>query len=128
MKKSIDLTINGIRYEICYDIRSLNTFERLFGRSITSLFSGSPELLAAKVGISFTVAGIITGAKTLAGKGIVNEDEAYKLIDAYCADGGDLDHLNGIILSAIFATGLFTPGRMEKAEKPEAPAPTTKEK
>ena len=118
MKKTIKIKIDKTEYELCYTIRSLAMFERLIGKSLTSLFSGSPQTLVQKANIDFTVAGLISGLS------LKDEDAAYDLIDSYCKAGGDLDELNGAILAAVIETGLFTPGRIPKTV--EKPAKKTK--
>ena len=114
MKKTIKIKIDKTEYELCYTIRSLAMFERLIGKSLTSLFSGSPQTLVQKANIDFTVAGLISGLS------LKDEDAAYDLIDKYCAAGGDLDELNGAILAAVIETGLFTRGKTQQPKEKAA--------
>lgn len=111
MKKSVEIKIGDKTHELCYNIRNLEKYERLLGKSITFLFATGTASLVRQTDIRFTVSGMIVGLH------LKDEDEAYDLIDLYCKEGGSLDRLNAKIIEAVLATGLFTTGAAKELEK-----------
>lgn len=112
MKKTVEIKIGAKTYELCYDIRSLARLEKLLGKSIIYTFGSGGTHMLRQMDIGFTVAGLIVALK------MKSEDEAYNFIDAYCEAGGDIDHLGGSIVEAIYATGLFTMGTAKSETVP----------
>ena len=102
MKKTVEMTAAGKTWELCFTIRSLAVFERKIGKSVISLFAGGVVYLVQTMDIDATVAGLRCALS-------LSEDEAYDLIDEVCRGGGNLDYINGCIINAIRATGLFDP-------------------
>lgn len=102
MKQGVAIGIKDKEYNICFNIRTLLNVEREIDKSITSLFTLGVQGLIAQTDINFTIAGIKNGIKDLD-----TEAKAIEFIEAYCGDGHNLDELNGHILNAITATGLF---------------------
>lgn len=121
MKKSVEIKIGDKTHELCYNIRTLDKYERLLGKSITFLFAVGTTSLVRQTDIRFTVSGMITGLH------LKDEDAAYDLIDLYCEAGGSLDQLNAKIIEAVLATGLFTMGTAKELEK-VVPEETPQEK
>lgn len=104
MKKTTEIKFNKKTYELCYTIKSLAMMERLINKSITYIFSSGVQNLVRQANIDFTVAGLVAGLN------LNSQDEAYDFVDSYCQAGGNLDELNGKIIEAVVATGLFTQG------------------
>ena len=102
MKKTVEMTAAGKKWELCFTIRSLAVFERKIGKSVISLIAGGVVHMVKRMDIDATVAGLRCALS-------LSEDAAYDLIDEVCQGGGNLDYINGCILEAIRATGLFDP-------------------
>lgn len=105
MKKTVKIKIGGKEKEIGFSIRQLARLEEDINCSIMGVFRGGA---VRNTNIKFTAAALHNGLSDEIG-----EDEAYDLIEKYCEES-TLDDLNAKIIAAIFATGLFTPGKNEK--------------
>ena len=113
MKKTVEMTAAGKKWELCFTIRSLAVFERKIGKSVISLFTGGVVHMIERMDIDATVAGLRCALS-------LSEDAAYDLIDEVCQGGGNLDYINGRIIDAIRATGLFEPLQKEAEVEEEA--------
>ena len=105
MKKTVKIKIHGKDKEIGFSIRQLSMLEEDINCSIMGIFRGGA---VKNTNLKFTVGALRHGTA-----GGISEDEAYDLIEKYCEES-TLDDLNAKIIEAIFATGLFTPGKNEK--------------
>lgn len=111
MKKTVIMRAAGKTWELCFTIRSLAAFERSIGKSVISLFSGGIVHMVEQMDIDATIAGLKYALS-------ISEDEAYNVADEVCAGGKNLDYINGQIIHAIRATGLFEPmAENEEAEE-----------
>ena len=110
MKKTIEIKFNKKTYELCYTIKSLAMMERLINKSITYIFSSGVDNLVKQANIDFTVAGLVAGLN------LKSQDDAYDFVDEFCQAGGNLDELNGKIIEAVIATGLFIQGTAAPSE------------
>lgn len=113
MKKTVEMAAAGKTWELCFTIRSLAAFERKIGKSVISLFTGGVVHMIERMDIDATVAGLRCALS-------LSEDAAYDLIDEVCQGGGNLDYINGRIIDAIRATGLFEPLQKESEVEEEA--------
>ena len=114
MKKAIEFEQGNKKYTLMFSIRSLAGMERSLGRSILYLLASGIKGIVNQANIDFTAAGIKHGLQELGDK------DPYDWIDEFCEAGGTLDEINGHIIEAITASGLFT-----KGTTPEVPNPQT---
>lgn len=111
MKKSEWLVLGDKQYEICFTMRTLAAFERKIGKSVISLFAGGLVHMIEGMSIDVTVAGLQYGLG-------ITEEEAYEILDEAFEAGVNLDVVNGCIIKAIQATGLF--GKPQEAAEKKA--------
>lgn len=114
MKKAIEFEQGKKKYTFMFSIRSLAGMERSLGRSILYLLTSGLKGIVSQATIEFTAAGVKYGLQELGDK------DPYDWIDEFCEEGGTLDDINGHIIEAITASGLFTKGK-----NPEVPNPQT---
>ena len=120
MKKTVEFTIENKTYELMFNIKSLALLERKLNKSITYLFAAGAKELVKQIDIGFTVSALQVGLN------LSSVDEAYTVVENFCADGNDIDQMNAYIIQAVIATGLFTRGVAQT--KQEETAPKTKAK
>lgn len=111
MKKTAWLILGDKQYEICFTMRTLAAVERKIGKSVISLFAGGVVHMVEGMSIDVTVAGLQYGLG-------VTEERAYEILDEAFEAGVNLDVVNGHIIKAIQATGLF--GKPQEAAEKKA--------
>lgn len=116
MKKAISFKLGDKEYSLMFNTRALAEMERLnHGRSIMLIMGSMLRNSAAaynNLNLDFTLAGLKAGLQ-----GMPKDTDYYDFIDRYCSEEGSIDDLNGYILKAIVASGLFTQGGQKEEEE-----------
>ena len=116
MKKAISFKMGDKDYSLMFNTRALAEMERLnHGRSIMLIMGSMLRNSAAaynNLNLDFTLAGLKAGLQ-----GMPKDTDYYDFIDSYCEESGSIDDLNGYILKAIIASGLFTQGGQKEEEE-----------
>lgn len=116
MKKAITFKMGEKEYSLMFNTRALAEMERLnHGRSIMLIMGSMLRNSAAaynNLNLDFTLAGLKAGLQDMP-----KDTDYYDFIDRYCEESGSIDDLNGYILKAIVASGLFTQGGQREEEE-----------
>lgn len=103
MKKATTFEVNGKKYTLMYNIRSLANLEQSIGCSILSIMGGSAIGLIKSMNIDVMAAAVKYGLQELP-----DDKDPYDFLDEICGAGYNLDALGGKIIEAWMATGFFT--------------------
>ena len=116
MKKAITFKMGEKEYSLMFNTKALAEMERLnHGRSIMLIMGSMLRNSAAAystLNLDFTLAGLKAGLQNMP-----RDTDYYDFIDRYCENSGSIDDLNGYILKAIVASGLFTQGGRGEEEE-----------
>lgn len=116
MKKAITFKMGEKEYSLMFNTKALAEMERLnHGRSIMLIMGSMLRNSAAAystLNLDFTLAGLKAGLQNMP-----RDTDYYDFIDRYCENSGSIDDLNGYILKAIVASGLFTQGGRREEEE-----------
>lgn len=116
MKKAITFKMGEEEYSLMFNTKALAEMERLnHGRSIMLIMGSMLRNSAAAystLNLDFTLAGLKAGLQNMP-----KDTDYYDFIDRYCENSGSIDDLNGYILRAIVASGLFTQGGRKEEEE-----------
>lgn len=113
MKNIKQIKIGNETHDLYFTIGDLRRIERETGRSLVSTVLGNMQVIRAT--IDFLVATLKYGLHDK----LRTDEDVYDLIDAYCADGEHtIDMLGGELLTAIYATNFFIPGKAMEQLKP----------
>lgn len=105
MKKATTFEVNGKKYTLMYNNRSLANLERSIGRSILSIMGGSATDMVRNMTIDVMAASIKYGLQDMP-----DGKDPYDMLDEICDNGYNLDALGGKIIEAWLETGFFTAG------------------
>ena len=109
-KETVFETTNGKKLRLSLNIRDMMEIERDIDCSLFALMTevgmGSTRNMTVRV-----TACVLRRAMP---RGTTGED-VEELIEEHCYAGGTLDGLNAVALNTLFATGMFTPGKVEEA-------------
>ncbi len=109
-KETVFETADGKKLHLSLNIRDMMAIERDIDCSLFAVMTDVGMGYMRSMTVKFT-ASVLRHAMP---KGTTEED-AEKLIEEHCHAGGTLDGLNTVVLNTLFATGMFTPGKVEEA-------------
>lgn len=109
-KETVFETADGKKLRLSLNIRDMMEIERDIDCSLFALMTEVGMGSTRNMTVRFT-ASVLRHAMP---KGTTEED-VEKLIEEHCYAGGTLDGLNAVALNTLFATGMFTPGKVEEA-------------
>ncbi len=109
-KETIFDTADGKKLRLSLNIRDMMEIEQELDCSLFALIAEVGMGSMRSITMKFTTS-VLRHAMP---KGTTEED-AEKVIENHCYAGGTLNGLNTVALNTIFATGMFTPGKVEEA-------------
>lgn len=109
-KETVFETADGKKLHLSLNIRDMMAIEGDIDCSLFAVMTDVGMGYMRSMTVKFTAA-VLRHAMP---KGTTEED-AEKLIEEHCHAGGTLDGLNTVVLNTLFATGMFTPGKVEEA-------------